>query len=83
MNHVAFNVAPDNIQAYRDRLVAKGIEATEVVNHADVPSGVSVSNDETVFVRSIYFFDPDCIQLEFAAWTRELNERDVSYSPAS
>jgi len=83
MNHVAFNVAPDNIQAYRDRLVAKGIEATEVVNHADVPSGVSVSNDETVFVRSIYFFDPDGIQLEFAAWTRELNERDVSYSPAS
>ncbi len=26
----------------------------------------------TTFVRSIYFYDPDGIALEFAAWTREI-----------
>ena len=28
-------------------------------------------------VRSIYFFDPDGILLEFAAWTRGFTEQDV------
>jgi hypothetical protein len=35
-----------------------------------------------VFVRSIYFMDPDGILLEFAAWTRELGPGDVSHTPA-
>jgi hypothetical protein len=34
-------------------------------------------------VRSIYFYDPDGIALELAAWTRELpQERDVVREPA-
>ncbi|MCB1692205.1 MAG: VOC family protein [Pseudomonadales bacterium] len=81
MNHVAFDVSPDHIEAYRERLKASGVDVTEVVNHADTDSGVADSVDDTVFVRSIYFFDPDGIQLEFAAWTREMTERDVDYSP--
>jgi hypothetical protein len=35
-----------------------------------------------VFVRSIYFQDPDGILLEFAAWTRELTPEDVAHEPA-
>jgi len=35
-----------------------------------------------VFVRSVYFRDPDGILLEFAAWTRELGPDDVSHKPA-
>ena len=35
----------------------------------------------TTFVRSIYFTDPDGIMLEFAAWTRELDENDVGVEP--
>jgi hypothetical protein len=32
-------------------------------------------------VRSIYFNDPDGIMLEFAAWTRPLDDRDVNCAP--
>ncbi len=40
--------------------------------------------NETTFVRSIYFFDPDGILLEFAAWgPRELGEGDVRHQPAT
>jgi len=35
-----------------------------------------------VFVRSVYFFDPDGILLEFAAWTRALTDADVRHEPA-
>jgi hypothetical protein len=34
-----------------------------------------------VFVKSIYFFDPDGICLEFAAWTRALRPEDVRHTP--
>jgi catechol 2,3-dioxygenase-like lactoylglutathione lyase family enzyme len=82
MNHVAFDVPADRIEAYRERLVEKGIEVTEVVNHDDSADQVSPEPNETTFVRSIYFFDPDGILLEFAAWSRELTEADVKHRPA-
>jgi catechol 2,3-dioxygenase-like lactoylglutathione lyase family enzyme len=78
MNHVAFDVAPEVIDRYRERLVALGIECTEVVNHDDSDSGVSEGISPSTFVRSIYFHDPDGTQLEFAAWTRELTTADVN-----
>ena len=45
--------------------------------------GVSKHPHEGTFVRSIYFFDPDGILLEFAAWTRPMGDRDVRHAPAS
>ena len=81
MNHVAFDVPLEKIDEYRDKLVAKGIEVTEVINHDDSPRQVSRTVNETTFVRSIYFFDPDGILLEFAAWSRDLTESDVSHRP--
>jgi catechol 2,3-dioxygenase-like lactoylglutathione lyase family enzyme len=84
MNHVAFDVPVEKIEEYRNKLQAKGVEVTEVINHDDTPQQVSrVVNDNT-FVRSIYFFDPDGILLEFAGWTRELGkEGDVRHKPAT
>ena len=79
MNHVAIDVAADKIDEYREQLVAKGIEVTEVVNHDDTASGVSDEINESTFVRSLYFKDPDGTQLEFAAWVRDLTEQDVEY----
>jgi hypothetical protein len=35
-----------------------------------------------VFVRSIYFQDPDGMLLEFACWMREFRPSDVSHTPA-
>ena len=81
MNHVAFDVPPESIDDYREQLVSNGVRVSEVVNHADTESGVADTNDDTVFVRSLYFRDPDGVQLEFAAWTRDLNQNDVDYEP--
>jgi hypothetical protein len=53
-----------------------------VANHDDSEAGISEHMHPGVFVRSIYFQDPDGILLEFAAWTRELGPEDVAHEPA-
>jgi catechol 2,3-dioxygenase-like lactoylglutathione lyase family enzyme len=82
MNHVAFAVPPERIDDYRDRLRAAGVECTDVANHDDSEWGISDEVHPGVFVRSIYFLDPNGILLEFACWTRTLGPADVSHSPA-
>src|SRR5438132_1577596 len=77
MNHVAFNVPAEKIVEYRQKLIDKGIECTTVFNHDDSPSQISKEMYEGVFVRSVYFFDPDGILLEFACWTRAFTDADV------
>ncbi len=84
MNHIAFDIPHERIEEYRDKLRAKGVEVTEVINHDDTPQQVSRDINDSTFVRSIYFFDPDGILLEFAGWTRELGtEGDLRYKPAT
>ena len=51
MNHVAFSVPPDKIDEYRDRLLAAGIDCTEVANHDDSEWGISEDLHAGVFVR--------------------------------
>ena len=83
MNHVAFDVPAEKIEEYRERLVAKGVDVTVMFNHDDSPAQVSAEMNENVFVRSIYFFDPDGILLEFAAWTKEPGPDDAKHTPAT
>ncbi|HEX6418705.1 MAG TPA: VOC family protein [Acidimicrobiales bacterium] len=82
MNHVAFDVPADRLEEYRARLVAAGVDCTEVANHDDSEFGISREVHPGVFVRSIYFQDPDGILLEFAGWTRPLTGADVRHEPA-
>jgi len=81
MNHIAFSVPPEKFDQYVSRLNDKGIATGEVANHDDSEWRVSRKLHDGVFLRSIYFFDPDGILLEFACWTRQLSERDVSIAP--
>ncbi len=83
MNHIAFDVAPEKMEEYRERLRAKGIEVTEIVNHDNSPMQTSETLTDDVFVRSMYFFDPDGVLLEFAAWTRDLRPDEAAHEPAS
>jgi catechol 2,3-dioxygenase-like lactoylglutathione lyase family enzyme len=84
MNHVAFAVPPERMEDYRDRLRAAGVACTEVANHDDSEYGLADEMHPGVFVRSIYFQDPDGILLEFAAWTRRPtgSTGDVRHRPA-
>jgi catechol 2,3-dioxygenase-like lactoylglutathione lyase family enzyme len=83
MNHVAINVPADKIDAYYEKLTAKGVRASRVISHDDSPMQASLEVTPSTFVRSIYFYDPDGIALEFAAWTRDLpRDGDVAHKPA-
>lgn len=83
MNHVAFKVPLEKLEEYRDRIIAKGIQVTPTLHHADVPSGYVPEADESTFLSSFYFFDPNGILLEFAATVRELGDpdRDLNSMP--
>jgi len=83
MNHIAFQVAPDKIEAYRQRLIDLGVDCSVVVNHDDSEWTVADEMHPGVFVRSVYFQDPDGILLELAAWTKTLGPDDVRHAPAT
>ncbi len=51
-----------------------------VLNHDKSPTQVSEEVTPDVFVRSVYFWDPDGIMPEFAAWTHSgFTEADVAH----
>lgn len=59
--HFAFKALDEaDLQARRSDLVGKGVEVTEVVDHG--------------WCKSIYFKDPNHLQLEYCCLTQELNE---------
>ena len=73
MNHVAFTIDEDQLQIYCDKLQVAGVPCLPVVvNHDDSEMGVAKDMHDGVFVRSVYFRDPNGIMLEFAAFTRTL-----------
>jgi catechol 2,3-dioxygenase-like lactoylglutathione lyase family enzyme len=88
MNHLAFDIAPEKMDEYQAKLRAKGVEVTEIINHANsLDGGHKPVYDATtdagdVFVRSIYFRDPNGTVLEFACWTSTFDESDVKHTPA-
>lgn len=70
MNHLAFDVAPEKIEKYRQNLIDSGVTVSEIMNHDNSPGQSAPHVDQGVWVSSIYFLDPDGIMLEFAAWQR-------------
>jgi catechol 2,3-dioxygenase-like lactoylglutathione lyase family enzyme len=82
MNHLAFNVAEGELSACLTRLQDAGVpHIPVVVNHDDSLMGVAGEMHEGVFVRSVYFTDPNGIMLEFAAWTKTFDATDIRHAP--
>lgn len=81
MNHIAFNVPAEKFDEYYERLQAKGVAVTKILNHDDSDTQSSDHMHDGVFVRSVYFFDPDGVCLEFAAWTKTFGDHDVAHDP--
>jgi catechol 2,3-dioxygenase-like lactoylglutathione lyase family enzyme len=88
MNHLAFDVPAEQFDAYRQRLLDKGVEVTPIINHCNSLDGGHkpvydpATDNGDVFVRSMYFRDPNGTMLEFASWTRTLDASDVRHAPA-
>ena len=74
---------------YRAKLASKGVAVTEIVNHSDSLEGGHKADYDPdtdggdVFVRSMYFADPNGTLLEFASWTREFRDDDVKHTAAT
>jgi catechol 2,3-dioxygenase-like lactoylglutathione lyase family enzyme len=82
LNHLAFDVPLERFEEYRQRLIDAGIEVSMVLDHDDSEHQVARAFHPGVFVRSFYFFDPDGVMLEFAAWTRKMGRpEDVAVQP--
>jgi catechol 2,3-dioxygenase-like lactoylglutathione lyase family enzyme len=84
MNHVAFDLPEDQLEPAIARLQAHGVPVSPpiVLNHDDSPMGVSREMNEGVWVRSVYFRDPNGIMLEYAALVRDFKPSDVAHAPA-
>ena len=66
--HFAFEAGSEAaLDEKRRELLAKGVQVTEVVDHD--------------WARSIYFKDPNGLQLEFCCYTRNLNADDARMQP--
>ncbi|MEW6298109.1 MAG: VOC family protein [Thermodesulfobacteriota bacterium] len=62
--HFAFEAGTEAaLEEKRKELLAKGVQVTEVMDHD--------------WAKSIYFKDPNGIQLEYCCYTRDLNENDA------
>ncbi|MFT6653293.1 MAG: catechol 2,3-dioxygenase-like lactoylglutathione lyase family enzyme [Marinomonas primoryensis] len=84
MNHIAFDVDADKVPEYKQRLEAAGIMTSPVIHHNDTEEGVSFDEvHSSNWVSSVYFQDPDGIQLEFAGWTRMMTQDDVIHEAAT
>jgi catechol 2,3-dioxygenase-like lactoylglutathione lyase family enzyme len=81
MNHIAFSVPAERFDLYVERLKAKGVKLSPVLNHDSSPMQASATMHAGVFVRSVYFFDPDGVCLEFACWTKVFDDTDVAHDP--
>ena len=85
MNHVAFDMDEDKLEASIAQLRAAGVQVSVpiVVNHDDSAVGVSREMNPGVWVRSVYFRDPNGIMLEYAAIVRPFGPGDVAHAPAT
>ena len=64
MHHLAFGVdTEDDVLAWREHIKSSGVSVTPMIDHG--------------FCKSIYFPDPDGIQLEITYWVRALNDTDI------
>lgn len=84
MNHLAFHMDEDELEASIARLKAHGVDVIPVVvNHDDSETTVAPEKHDGVFVRSVYFTDPNGIMMEFAANTKVLGPEDIRHEPAT
>ena len=82
MNHLAISVPIEDFDAHVARLKAKGVPAY-VINHDDSPAGAAAQMHDGVWIRSVYFRDPNGIHMELAALTRAFRADDIAHDPVN
>jgi catechol 2,3-dioxygenase-like lactoylglutathione lyase family enzyme len=80
MNHLAISIPVEKFDEYAARLKSKNIPVY-VINHDDSPQGAAAEMHDGVWIRSMYFRDPNGIHMELAALTRAFRPDDVAHDP--
>jgi catechol 2,3-dioxygenase-like lactoylglutathione lyase family enzyme len=80
MNHLAINIPLEKFDAYAARLKSRGVKLY-VINHDDSTAGAAAEMHDGVWIRSMYFRDPNGIHMELAALTRAFGPDDVAHEP--
>ena len=80
MNHLALSIPLEKFDDYVRRLKAKGV-AVYVINHDDSATGASETVHPGVWIRSMYFRDPNGIHMELEALTRAFRPDDIAHDP--
>jgi catechol 2,3-dioxygenase-like lactoylglutathione lyase family enzyme len=81
MNHVALTVPEDRFDEKVELLKSRGVECSPILNHDDSPRQVARTNHEGVWLRSVYFWDPNGVLLELATLTRPFTAADARHMP--
>jgi catechol 2,3-dioxygenase-like lactoylglutathione lyase family enzyme len=82
MNHVAFTIPADKFEEYKKRLNDKGVPTSEIALHDRSEFQIATEMHDGVYVKSLYFQDPDGILLEFAAWVKPFDiQNDLEAEP--
>ena len=82
MNHLAISIPLEKFDEYVERLKSRGV-SVYVINHDDSPRGASETVTEGVWIRSMYFTDPNGIHMELAALTRAFRPSDRAHDPVN
>ncbi|HLI67647.1 MAG TPA: VOC family protein [Caulobacteraceae bacterium] len=82
MNHLAISIPVEKFDAYVARLKSKGV-GVYVINHDDSEAGAAAEMHDGVWIRSMYFRDPNGIHMELAALTRAFRPDDVAHDPVN
>jgi hypothetical protein len=82
MNHLAISIPIEKFDEYVSRLKAKDVPVY-VINHDDSPAGGAAEMHDGVWIRSVYFRDPNGIHMELAALTRAFRPDDVAHDPVN
>lgn len=80
MNHLAISIPLEKFDDYARRLESRGVPV-RILNHDDSPRGAAPEVHEGVWIRSMYFRDPNGIHMELAAMTRAWKPDDVAHDP--
>ena len=89
MNHIAFDVPAEKIDEYLVKLREQGRRRHRDHQPRELARGRPqgdydpATDDGDVFVRSLYFKDPNGTLLEFACWTTTFDESDIRHAAAT
>jgi catechol 2,3-dioxygenase-like lactoylglutathione lyase family enzyme len=81
MNHVAFTVPENRFDEMVELLRERGVEPLGLLNHDNSTAQVTSRVHDGVWLRSVYFWDPNGILLEFASLRRSFSAADVRHDP--